>query len=71
MELKHGKSSFAMQLCKLLIVPYGIETRIQTFAPQCILHLLIVPYGIETRLVGIIYKLSFELLIVPYGIETT
>ena len=48
MELKPDKLSSIMFSPKLLIVPYGIETRSQTqhfrFRPT----LLIVPYGIET-----------------------
>ena len=53
---------------KLLIVPYGIETR---FGDMDFIgmSLLIVPYGIET-----FFPRSHEsrvcLLIVPYGIET-
>ena len=56
------------QFC-LLIVPYGIETRI--FKDERLLVLLlIVPYGIETNKSVSNEPLRFPLLIVPYGIET-
>ena len=35
-------------VCALLIVPYGIETNIETMFNGSFLILLIVPYGIET-----------------------
>ena len=47
MELKRGHQRTPADTSGLLIVPYGIETRL-----LCLLHifgfLLIVPYGIET-----------------------
>ena len=68
MELKHLPSFLILNLEGLLIVPYGIETRLNLKAPER-LFLLIVPYGIETakrrRNAG-----GVPLLIVPYGIET-
>ncbi len=56
-------------IIKLLIVPYGIETRdvtIKTYSA----FLLIVPYGIETKTVIFLPFMGVYLLIVPYGIET-
>ena len=49
MELKRPRFCVIIVSLKLLIVPYGIETRHfqQVFH---VLHLLIVPYGIETFL---------------------
>ena len=49
MELKHFCTSIANQCVELLIVPYGIETRLLV-TPRVRVILLIVPYGIETRL---------------------
>ena len=47
MELKHQNKTAYINLDKLLIVPYGIETRIlQSYQEDN--PLLIVPYGIET-----------------------
>ena len=54
---------------KLLIVPYGIETKELPDGMQAIQLLLIVPYGIETKWY-LIDKVDEHLLIVPYGIET-
>ena len=52
----------------LLIVPYGIETKL-LLGQSILYNLLIVPYGIETLFE--LYTLKcFYLLIVPYGIET-
>ena len=51
MELKPGFSSwFFCDYC-LLIVPYGIETKVHLFLLLNKL-LLIVPYGIETQVLG-------------------
>ena len=53
----------------LLIVPYGIETKIYSVLRRNGINLLIVPYGIETSENA--FRLFHpELLIVPYGIET-
>ena len=48
MELKPQYNPRSGKACKLLIVPYGIET---LFTPEPVLNinLLIVPYGIETK----------------------
>ena len=54
---------------KLLIVPYGIETKWRMPQPEKSWKLLIVPYGIETFLKARA-GYSAGLLIVPYGIET-
>ena len=53
----------------LLIVPYGIETRIQ-IKTELLKVLLIVPYGIETEYAKEMFDYT-GLLIVPYGIETS
>ena len=50
MELKHGKICRIVYAGVLLIVPYGIETRLINFARYMQPDLLIVPYGIETIL---------------------
>ena len=55
-------------LC-LLIVPYGIETRMDAPSHRIQADLLIVPYGIETY-VSVRGHKFLVLLIVPYGIET-
>ncbi len=69
MELKHEKLIEKFKSRCLLIVPYGIETKLTV--PLLYLGvLLIVPYGIETT-VAWYYALGSELLIVPYGIETS
>ena len=47
MELKRIQARRVMSAKQLLIVPYGIETRIGTDNGSITL-LLIVPYGIET-----------------------
>ena len=57
-----------MQIKRLLIVPYGIET-CQLCAVPVRTELLIVPYGIETSY-NDTWTRNQELLIVPYGIET-
>ena len=68
MELKRVIFGLGVRQLSLLIVPYGIETHLNS---TLILRglLLIVPYGIETY-----YEcpsfLPTILLIVPYGIET-
>ena len=69
MELKLCPGSNTPFSCKLLIVPYGIETSQNGKSSLFWSGLLIVPYGIETTLYsfGENYNL---LLIVPYGIET-
>ena len=48
MELKHGKTRITLEKDLLLIVPYGIETRLKLFL-LLEYNLLIVPYGIETQ----------------------
>ena len=53
---------------RVLIVPYGIETR-QVGAGELRPRVLIVPYGIETLLPKPVRKKT-DVLIVPYGIET-
>ena len=68
MELKRVLCSPRWCGIRLLIVPYGIETRVHVTCCYSSV-LLIVPYGIETRYAGRIL-LSGRLLIVPYGIET-
>ena len=68
MELKRrfiGNQSHAQGL---LIVPYGIETKVN-HANLLVTCLLIVPYGIETNIIFCGVHFS-SLLIVPYGIET-
>ena len=47
MELKPNSGQFSLIFSILLIVPYGIETFLQTGGNRQ-LKLLIVPYGIET-----------------------
>ena len=48
MELKHiTKALYESETALLLIVPYGIETRV-TWCLSVSQPLLIVPYGIET-----------------------
>ena len=44
---------------ELLIVPYGIETRLLLFGSTCRI-LLIVPYGIETSLLIQFVKMSLS-----------
>ena len=66
MELKQITCQAVSAVILLLIVPYGIETKITFFISQRFKSLLIVPYGIETGNTG-----NLLLLIVPYGIETT
>ena len=68
MELKLVTVYSPLLLVDLLIVPYGIETRVKLFYCLCNL-LLIVPYGIETIIRSPSYSVT-RLLIVPYGIET-
>ena len=53
----------------ILIVPYGIETRICNSIPAHYIRILIVLYGIETVQV-LPGQRFFRILIVPYGIET-
>ena len=48
MELKLQNWPLAFPLFGLLIVPYGIETRVFHSPFLCHPKLLIVPYGIET-----------------------
>ena len=55
---------------RLLIVPYGIETRYTHTRTIANDRLLIVPYGIETITEETTKKYNKQLLIVPYGIET-
>ena len=58
MELKQLSTTEKALLDKLLIVPYGIETR---YFPECNKKsvLLIVPYGIETiRIINSMSKVS-------------
>ena len=50
MELKLSLSATVRHKGKLLIVPYGIETR-KPYTNGRTKRLLIVPYGIETHLV--------------------
>ena len=47
MELKQRQVTLSCNGCILLIVPYGIETKIMKSEPEA-KKLLIVPYGIET-----------------------
>ena len=50
MELKLiGSVAMHSHISLLLIVPYGIETRIAESVCLFVILLLIVPYGIETR----------------------
>ena len=48
MELKHFPEAWPQNNERLLIVPYGIETRFLWVAGPLAYILLIVPYGIET-----------------------
>ena len=68
MELKLRCQELVPTSFLLLIVPYGIETKIVKLQ-NYLMKLLIVPYGIETSHGGERYVRS-RLLIVPYGIET-
>ena len=68
MELKLLLLLQCFLLLQLLIVPYGIETGINSYSLSG-KDLLIVPYGIETNLRWPCILPSL-LLIVPYGIET-
>ena len=61
-------SRISRRLNRLLIVPYGIETR-GGAEDRRRGALLIVPYGIETAHDGRLLHPA-GLLIVPYGIET-
>ena len=70
MELKPNTRSPVSAQRRLLIVPYGIETRSSSAAMMSWYSLLIVPYGIETPFKGIVKRCLGWLLIVPYGIET-
>ena len=54
---------------KVLIVPYGIETKVRLILCNDTKSVLIVPYGIETNN-SLKPKLQGKVLIVPYGIET-
>ena len=49
MELKHREKIYNLMPGKLLIVPYGIETIVETIGGYD-RTLLIVPYGIETKI---------------------
>ena len=70
MELKHCNTQRASGAHPtLLIVPYGIETRLREMLRAWNCCLLIVPYGIET-VNSLKVKCFIILLIVPYGIET-
>ena len=71
MELKRDIASIISCGDTLLIVPYGIETRITGKPCDNWRLLLIVPYGIETRQPGKPFGEDENLLIVPYGIETS
>ena len=68
MELKRNKLLIRMTFIRLLIVPYGIETK-EEVDYEVEQQLLIVPYGIETPFFASL-NISKTLLIVPYGIET-
>ena len=70
MELKPYINTVESTSQALLIVPYGIETRIMGLSKKWS-ELLIVPYGIETDKRLVLVKLENRLLIVPYGIETS
>ena len=48
MELKRAIIHGLSQLAGLLIVPYGIETKLKKEIISAVESLLIVPYGIET-----------------------
>ena len=69
MELKQENRYNVKCYRKLLIVPYGIETKVAIFI-ELLVQLLIVPYGIETAYYWRLVTAVGELLIVPYGIET-
>ena len=68
MELKLVSRVDGFYRSPLLIVPYGIETIVNSLCRR-VPTLLIVPYGIETY-VFVCFGKCFLLLIVPYGIET-
>ena len=70
MELKLSMSLKKHCSYRLLIVPYGIETRKGHRECHQRYDLLIVPYGIETSGDTSYYVQAKNLLIVPYGIET-
>ena len=69
MELKHVERDCVCFPFYVLIVPYGIETRMHQYNNQHHSRVLIVPYGIETSC-GHSYTRFKGVLIVPYGIET-
>ena len=69
MELKQTFYTHFREFIRLLIVPYGIETKEKSRKEAILSLLLIVPYGIETAGNRRDRK-SYQLLIVPYGIET-
>ena len=69
MELKHNHRVAVVHVRKVLIVLYGIETKLSTLWGLDSVKVLIVLYGIETKL----YSQSYghkKVLIVLYGIET-
>ena len=68
MELKQTCYSCIQISTRVLIVPYGIETRKHQLGNICYI-VLIVPYGIETLE---LFQCGAPgcVLIVPYGIET-
>ena len=50
MELKQDiREQLKKEVCNLLIVPYGIETKVNKKLSLLGVYLLIVPYGIETK----------------------
>ena len=56
MELKLADVRKQNELLRLLIVPYGIETRLGSVDQYWAYQLLIVPYGIETLKMNFISK---------------
>ena len=52
MELKQAQATGTVEINELLIVPYGIETKMKHIYIVMIMCLLIVPYGIETKIIG-------------------
>ena len=69
MELKLDAAYLLNKQLKVLIVPYGIETKKEE-AEIREAAVLIVPYGIETHISFPLSVCLQNVLIVPYGIET-
>ena len=68
MELKSRYCFASSKHCCVLIVPYGIEIRLDRVKSSRTGRVLIVPYGIEMLKLGK-EQADNLVLIVPYGIE--